>query len=253
MKEQGNSMAQKTAGCIVIFGGARGIGLATATRACGLYEKVVIADVDGDMSKLDIVRTGRAESSLCDALDPAAVTTLLDSAAERHGRLAAVVTVIGGAHIHDPLILDLAAWRKETAFNLDTAYIVATAAASLMVKRQAGAIVTTSSSYASVPKSDRIGYAASKAGVIALTKSLAMATARFNVRVNCVAPGATDTERLRAMTGSEHDLDTIREAAVQGRIATPEEVAEAVLFLCADSSYSITGQVLWVNNGSYMP
>ncbi|CAM5317720.1 SDR family NAD(P)-dependent oxidoreductase [Eoetvoesiella caeni] len=246
------STNQTVTGPIVIFGGASGIGLATATYAAEIYDEVVIADTS-DASRLALVRDRKATCVQCDATDPTSVAELLGSVVQRHGRLAAVVTTVGGARVHDPLLIDLEAWRKETAFNLDSAYVVATTAAALMVEHGGGAIVTTSSTFAYVPKADRIGYGASKAGVIALTKSLALATARNNVRVNCVSPGATDTERLRGMTGTAAEFAAICEASVQGRIATTNEVANAILFLSSDAATAVTGQVLWVNNGNYMP
>jgi NAD(P)-dependent dehydrogenase (short-subunit alcohol dehydrogenase family) len=237
---------------LVVFGGASGIGLATARLGGANHRNVIIADIDEGAASLDLVRSGKARWEKCDATDPDAVQALLAATARNPGGLSAVVTTVGGAHMADPLKLDLAAWRKETAFNLDSAYIVATSAAQLMVAQGHGAIVTTASTYAYVAKTDRIGYCASKAGVIALTKSLAVATARHGVRVNSVAPGSTDTPRLRAMTGSEAAWEEKLAASVQGRISTPEDLANTILFLASPAAQSITGQVIWVNNGNYM-
>lgn len=240
-------------GAIVIFGGASGIGLAAARLASAQCAPVRIADTDESAQQLDIVRNGSCSFTRCDATDPQQVQAVLDQAMRAAGRLEGVVTTVGGAHIQDALEVDLAAWRRETAFNLDSAYLVATSAARMMAAQGSGSIVTTSSSFAYVPKADRAGYAASKAGVIALTKSLALACARRGVRVNCVSPGATDTPRVRAMTGTNAEWQEICEQSVQGRIQTPEEVASAIIFLLSPGARSITGQVIWVNNGSYMP
>jgi NAD(P)-dependent dehydrogenase (short-subunit alcohol dehydrogenase family) len=240
-------------GTLVVFGGASGIGLATATLGSEAHEHVVIADVDPRASELDVLRSGNVVWRRCDATDPESVEALLAEVMDRHGRIAAVVTTVGGAHTHDPLELDLARWRREIAFNLDSAYVVATAAARLMVSQRGGSIVATSSTYAHVPREDRIGYSAAKAGVIALTKSLALAVARSGVRVNCVAPHTTDTPRLRAMTGDEAAFAAKLQASPTGRIALPEDIAHTILFLASPAAQSITGQVVWVNNGSFMP
>ncbi len=244
-----NSERQAT----VIFGGASGIGLAAARLLSGHGVYVLIADSNDQATELDLVRSGACSFFRCDATDPQQVAAALELGQQQGHRLSGVVTTVGGAHIHDPLEVDLAAWRREVAFNLDSAYLVATSAAKLMAGQGGGSIVTTSSSFAYVPKADRIGYAASKAGVIALTKSLAMAGARQGVRVNCVAPGATDTPRVRAMTGSDAEWQKICEQSVQGRIQSPEDVAGAIVFLLSPGAQSVTGQVIWVNNGSYMP
>lgn len=240
-------------GSLVVFGGASGIGLAAVTLGADRYAHVVLADVDPRAQELDVVRSGRARFAHCDAADPQGVPELLERVRRECGSLDTVVTTVGGAHMHDPLELDLPAWRREIAFNLDTAYVVATSAARLMAEHGGGAIVTSSSSYGVLPGKDRIGYTAGKAGVIALTKSLAQAVARRNVRVNCVAPGSTDTARLRAMAGSEAAMQARYDASPQGRIATPEDLAEAILFLASPAARSMTGQVLWVNNGVLMP
>jgi NAD(P)-dependent dehydrogenase (short-subunit alcohol dehydrogenase family) len=246
-------MQETNNGPLTVFGGGNGIGLAVATLASAHQGTVLIADTNPATAELPLVKSGRCEFAQCDASDPTQVQELLDRVLARHGRLGSVVTTVGGAHLHDPLQLDIDSWRKEVAFNLDSAYVVATASAARMAKHGGGAIVTASSTFAYLPAPDRIGYAASKAGVIALTKSLALATARMNIRINCVAPGATDTPRLRRMTGDESELARICEASAQGRIATPEDVAQSILFLASTAAASITGQVIYVNNGSFMP
>jgi 3-oxoacyl-[acyl-carrier protein] reductase len=238
---------------IVMFGAASGIGLAAARLASAQGAHVLIADADARAAGLDLVRSGACSFQQCDATDPGQVQAALDQCVRNTGRLDGVVTTVGGAHLGDPLTVDLDAWRRETAFNLDSAYLVATSAAKMMVRMGGGSIVTTSSTFACVPQADRIGYAASKAGVIALSKSLALACARDHVRVNCVAPGATDTPRVRAMVGTGDDWRRSCEQSVQGRIQTPEEVAGAILFLLSPLARSVTGQVIWVNNGCYMP
>ncbi|HVZ46540.1 MAG TPA: SDR family oxidoreductase [Ramlibacter sp.] len=240
-------------GAIVIFGGASGIGLAVARLGADIYSSVVIADIHEGQAGIDIVAAGRAQSRRCDASDPRQVKHLLAEVRKESGMLAAVVTTVGGARLADPLALDLDGWRSQITFNLDTAYVVATAAAGIMVEQGEGAIVTTASTYANVPRPDRIAYTAAKAGVIAFTRSLAMAVAGKGVRVNCVAPGSTDTPRLRAMTGEGKAWEDKLNSTPQGRIASTDDVARVILYLASADAASVAGQVLWVNNGAYMP
>jgi 2-hydroxycyclohexanecarboxyl-CoA dehydrogenase len=247
------NIKQQASRTLVVFGGGSGIGLATVTLGAASYDHVVMVDIDPRASDLAVVDSDRVEFVQCDAADPQAVPALLARVLLEQGALSTVVTTVGGAHFHDPLDLDLVEWRKEIAFNLDTAYVVATAAARIMADNGGGAIVTSSSSYGFLPGEDRIGYTAGKAGVIALTKSLAKATARLGVRVNCVAPGSTDTPRFRTLVGSEEAIQARFDASPQGRISTTDDLAEAILFLSSPASRSMTGQVLWVNNGVLMP
>jgi NAD(P)-dependent dehydrogenase (short-subunit alcohol dehydrogenase family) len=237
---------------IVIFGAGSGIGLSAATLAAAEGYRVLVADKSPAASALPVVNQQGCGFALCDAGDPEAVAAVLERASREHGKLDAVVTTVGGAFVRPQMSLDLDYWNRDIAFNLNTAYVVATLAVEAMKKKGGGgAVVTTSSSFASVTAPDRIAYCAAKAGVIALTKNLAMSAAKFGVRVNCVSPGATETERLRRMVGA--DLEKVRASTPQGRIATPDDAAHAILFLVSDRASSITGQVINVNNGSYMP
>lgn len=239
-------------GPMVIFGGASGIGLATAVLASQWCEKVVIADLNAEGQDLDLVRSGKAEFHKCDATSAEAVDAMLQACISRLGALGSVVTAVGGSRLNDPLTVDLAAWRKEFSINLDSAYVVATTAANYMKAQGAGSIVTISSTIAATPRPDRIAYAAAKSGVIALTKGLALAVAGNGVRVNCVAPHSTDTPRFRALIGDAAALEARIEASPQKRISVPDDLAHTILFLTSEGARSITGQVIWVNNGCYM-
>lgn len=238
---------------LVIFGGGAGIGLAAATLASEAGAAVTIADANPDGMRLPLVVSGTCAFSICDVTDAAQVGQVLADATRRHGSLDGVVTTVGGARIRKELTLDIDYWTKEISFNLTWAYIVAAASIEAMKNSGRGSIVTTSSSYALSPGPDRVAYSAAKAGVIGLTKSLAAATAPLGLRVNCVAPGLTDTPRVRGMSADAKDFAKLGAAKPQGRIATTEEIAHAILFLISDAARSITGQVIHVNNGSYMP
>ncbi|MDB5750034.1 MAG: family oxidoreductase [Ramlibacter sp.] len=239
---------------LVIFGGASGIGLATATAAAAAGRDVTIADLAATGDELELVRSGRAQFRHCDATAVEGVRRVLEEARDRCGRLDGVVITVGGAHLHDALQVDLDAWRKEISFNLDSAYVVATTAAVLMKEQGGGgAVVTTSSTFAQVAGSDRVAYCAAKAGVIGLTRSLAAAAAPHGVRVNCVAPHSTDTPRFRQMIGGDAGLEQRIKSSPLGRICVPDDLADSILFLLSPQARSFTGQVLWVNNGCYMP
>jgi NAD(P)-dependent dehydrogenase (short-subunit alcohol dehydrogenase family) len=238
---------------LLIFGGGSGIGLAAACLAGELGAAVAVADIDPGAAER-VARLGeRSLFARCDARDPAAVREAFDMAVERFGRLDAVLTTVGGAHVAEIDELDIDEWDAEVTFNLTTAFNVCQAAAQVLQRQRAGAIVTTSSGYAVLPGTDRAGYVAAKAGVIALTRSFAARLAPYRVRVNCIAPGPTDTPRFREMNGGDEGVARVRATMPMGEIPTPEECASVALFLLSDAARQVTGQVIHVNGGLLMP
>lgn len=138
-------------------------------------------------------------------------------------------------------------WHGMFTANLDSAFYSIQTALPDMVTRKAGSIVTVSSVWGVSGASCESHYAASKAALIGLSKSLAQELGLSGIRVNCVAPGVIDTA-MNAM----HDDETMRELADEtalGRIGTPEEVARVIRFLCEDGASFVTGQVLGVTGG----
>jgi 3-oxoacyl-[acyl-carrier protein] reductase len=238
---------------LTIFGGGSGIGLAVAALASTAGAKVTIADISEEVTSLPIVNSGACRFIKCSVIDPAAVAFTLREVIRQDDGIDAVITTVGGATIRHELGTDIDYWTRDLAANLTSAYIVATAAIAEMRAGGRGNIVMTASTFAFSPGADRVAYAAAKAGVIGLTRSLAVATAKLGLRINCVAPGLTDTPRVRAMSRSADDFERAAAAKPQGHIASTDDVANSILFLASDAARSITGQVLHVNNGSYMP
>lgn len=141
-------------------------------------------------------------------------------------------------------------WRDVIDIDLTGVFNTCRTAAPVMRQAGRGAIVNISSINGMRGKFGQTNYAAAKAGVIGLTKSLAKELARFHVTVNAVAPGMIDTPILRAMPPDEKKR-AVSEILL-GRIGTPEDVAEAVAFLCSDRAQFITGEVIRVDGGQYI-
>jgi NAD(P)-dependent dehydrogenase (short-subunit alcohol dehydrogenase family) len=236
---------------LLVVGGGSGIGLAAARLAAADGARVTIADVDPAAAKQADELGARFVE--CDATDAASAEAAVRGAAERDGRLDCLFTTVGGAHVAQLDELDPDSWSKEIEFNLGSAYNVCRAALPLLKEQRGGAVVTTSSGFASMPGVDRAGYTAAKAGVIAFTRSLAAALAPFRARANCIAPGPTDTPRFRAMNGGDAGVEEVRKSMPLGEIPTPEDCANVALFLLSDRARQVTGQVIHVNGGLLMP
>ena len=150
------------------------------------------------------------------------------------------------------LDLDEATWDAVLDVNLKGTFFCAQAAARRMTKRGAGRIINIASDSAIIPAANGAHYCASKAGVVALTKSLALALAPHGVLVNAIAPGLTDTAQPRfGMTETEMAAYA-RDSIPMGRIAEPEDIARAAVFLASDLAAFVTGQTIFVNGGSLM-
>ena len=167
----------------------------------------------------------------------------------------AVDILVNNAGIYpraDVLELDEATWDAVHAVNLKGAFFCAQQAARRMVQRGSGTIINVASDSAVLPAANGAHYCASKAGVVAITKSLALALAPHNITVNALAPGLTDTAQPRYGMTEEQMADYARMSIPMGRIAQPEDIARGALFLAGDLARFVTGQTIFVNGGSLM-
>lgn len=142
---------------------------------------------------------------------------------------------------------DAALWRRLFAVNVDGAYNTIQAVLPHMIARQGGAIVNISSMWGLRGASCEVGYSATKAAVIGLTRSLAMELAPSGIRVNCVAPGVIHTDMVEQL--GQETIDALKEQTPLGRLGTPEDIAQAVAFLASENASFITGQVLTADGG----
>ncbi len=240
---------------IIVTGAAQGFGRAIAHRLAGMGATLALWDVNRD---------GAAETaSYCQAAGAEARPYHVDLAEAAHiehasqsvrNDLGVPFALINNASIYPrtPVLeLELSEWERVLRVNLTGAFLCARNIAPMMVERGRGAIVNISSTIALRGDPNGAHYAATKAGLIALTKSLALALAPKRVRVNCVLPGIADTAQpLGAMT-REQLIARGRDIPL-GRIGMPEDIAGIVAFLIgADAAY-LTGQSIAVNGGTLM-
>jgi len=256
-------LAGKTA---IVFGGGHGgvgpngvvgIGFACAFTFATHGAVVVIVDRDAEAAQrsADAIAAagGRSLAVVADMLDETQVLDAVGVALEAFGRLDVVQNNVGHVQLGGPQELTLAEWRAAVAINLDTVFLGAKATLAHLVATR-GSMVNVSSTgsirWTGYPYS---GYAASKAAVNQLTRSLALEYADRGVRVNAILPGLIDTPLVYRELSDGHDVKAVRaERAANsptGAMGTAQDVANAALFLACDESAYVTGTLLPVDGG----
>lgn len=233
----------------VVTGGAQGIGRACAEELAREGARVAMLDRNAEAG--EAARRALQEQELDVLFLHADVTREEDVAAafarvaERWGPAEILVNNAGGNTYHDPVRMSSADWDAAMALNLKSAWLCARAALPGMVERGAGVIVNVSSLHARMTARGMFPYAAAKAGLTGLTRSLALEYGPAGVRVNAVLPGWTRTPPVEAWLGRGGDpaREERRLAAVHplGRIAEAREVARVVVFLASDDASAVTG------------
>ena len=238
---------------VLITGASRGIGAACARRFARDGWKVAVHYYKSEAEALALAEELRAAGAEAvpvrgDLSDPAQAARAVEAAQAALGRLDALVCNAGVA-LPVQLLTDTTddQWRRVMGTDLDGVFHTLRAAIPGMVSRKRGAIVTVSSMWGVTGGSCEAPYSAAKAGVIGLTKALAKELGPSGIRVNCVAPGAIETDMTAFLT--PEDRAALADEAPLGRMGTPEEVAEAVRFLAGEEARFITGQVLRVDGG----
>ena len=174
---------------------------------------------------------------------------------QRFGRIDILLNNAGVSVNKPSLELTVDEWRRGIDINLNGSFICAQAAARRMVEQSSGVIVNIASMYGVVAAPQRAAYCASKAGVVALTKTLAVEWAAYGIRVNAIGPGYTLTALVEELgKDGRLDLDALRRRTPLGRLGTPEEIAQLALFLASDRAAFVTGHTLvadggWTANG----
>jgi 3-oxoacyl-[acyl-carrier protein] reductase len=237
----------------LVTGASRGIGRAIAW-ALAERGATVIAAARSDHARTvadDLVGAGhRAEAASLDVTDASSVTNTVADVLDRFGRIDILVNNAGITR--DQLLLRMKRddWDAVMATNLTAAFTCAQAVIKPMIKQRAGRIVNITSVVGQSGNAGQANYAASKAGLIGLTKALALEVASRNITVNAVAPGLIETDMTKGLAGGAHE--EWAERIPLKRLGTPEDVAGAVVFLASDEAAYITGQVLSVNGGMYL-
>jgi 3-oxoacyl-[acyl-carrier protein] reductase len=234
----------------LVTGAARGIGravaleLAAAGFAVGVNYAARRAEAEAVVAAIERAG-GRAIALQADVSDPAAVEAMFRALDGRFGRLDALVNNAGiGARIDSVTAIDDATWRRTLAVNLDGAFFCLRAAVPRLRAVGGGRIVNISSGAAHTGGAIGAHYAASKAGLLALTATAARELARERIFVNAVLPSVIETDMLEAIAASPEARERLRTQFPIGRFGRPEEVARLVRFLVAEAPEYLTGEFI---------
>src|SRR5215467_7476746 len=247
------------AGCVegkvaLVTGGASGIGRATALTFAREGAKLVIADMnaDGGQQTVHMITENGGEATFVqvDVTRASAVEALISKTVETYGRLDCAHNNAGVTQRAYPPTAEFPEedWHRVLAINLTGVWLCMKYELQQMLSQGGGAIVNTASVAGLIGSRGLAAYVASKHGVVGLTKTAALEYAQQGIRVNCVCPGVIQTPMTERVL-----RDPARQAQItarpMGRVGTPEEIAEAVVWLCSDAASFVTGHTMTVDGG----
>jgi NAD(P)-dependent dehydrogenase (short-subunit alcohol dehydrogenase family) len=248
-------MIATSARTALITGAARGIGRAIAAQLAADGCAVMIADIRGEAAEqaaVELAESGCAAAACqADVADPAACADMVAQTVAHFGRLDVLVNNAGISKPQPSLEVPPDDWRRLIDIQLNGAFFCAQAAGRQMVAQGGGGcIVNITSVNAEAAFPQRASYVAAKAGVAALTKVLAIEWAEHGIRVNAVGPAHTETEMtLQHIRSGRIQIEALQKRIPLGRLASVQDVANAVSFLVSDKASFITGQSLYVDGG----
>lgn len=242
---------------VLITGAASGIGKAASGAFADSNARLVLVDIDRNSLenlKNELVNHMSAEDILLlktDVTDPKDVVNMANEAIKYFGQID-VLFNNAGINNRIPLIeATYEDWRKIMSINLDGMFLVAQAVGKEMIKRKKGKIVNTASMAGFIVNENRNNgiYCTSKAAIVMLTKALAVEWAGFNVQVNAIAPGYTETPLVKKLTEDPKVYQELVDRTPMHRLAEPYEIAKSVLYLASSDTTYVTGHTLKIEGG----
>lgn len=256
------STAEPSRRVALVTGAARGLGYVICDRLASDGFAVIAADINGDAvaQAAERLRGDEREiySQQVDVADPASVAALMDRVSATPGQLDVLVNSAGILPLVDGAVppietLPFDLWQRTLAVNLTGTFLVSQAAIPLLRQSAAGRVILISSRAARMRAAGNAHYSASKAGVIGFARVLAGELGPYGVTVNCLCPSRIDTELNREHAGNDALLAKAVAESPLGRLGTPEDIAAATAYLASHDAAFITGAILDVTGGTFMP
>lgn len=241
----------------VVTGGAGGIGKPTALKLAEENYYPILLDRDeeaGTRASAAFQTAGFANQFYSlDVSNEQQVNKVFAQILAEHQRIDALINLAGGT-IHKKRIqnLTLAEWQEILDANLRSTFLCCRAVTGVMKRHRAGKIINTSSNFGFSGNPLHTAYSAAKYGIVGFSKSLALELAPYGIRVNCIAPGLTATDRVRSHHTREA-FEAMSRSLPIGHAGEPEDVADGIIFLLSSDSDYMTGQTLHVNGGMVLP
>jgi len=233
---------------VVVTGAGSGIGLATACRFVAEGARLAMVDLEqasGEAAALG--QQGQVLFIQADVASEGAVEAAMEQVLQRFGRLDVLVNNAGIGLSRTIAETTEAEWQRLMDVNLKGVFLCSRAAIRAMREQGGGVIINVASELGVVGGSDIAAYCASKGGVVQLTRAVAVDHAREGIRVNCVCPGPVSTPLLEGLVGDSVDREA--EKTLLGRVGTPEEIANVIVFLASDQASYMTGSIVLVDGG----
>ncbi len=239
---------------ILITGAGSGIGEAAAALFAGYGARLVLADINGDavsrVAEAIVAKGGEAYALVVDTGVPAQIEKMVTDAAAKLGRIDCAFNNVGIAHeMAEVAALPLATWQHTIDITVTGTFLSMQAELKHMVEQGGGVIVNTASNAGTHGTPMLAAYAAAKAGVISVTKTVAVEYAARGIRANAVCPGVINTPPIKALADAGVNFADIINAPM-GRVGTAAEVAELAAWLCSSRSSYVTGQAISIDGGT---
>ncbi len=247
-----DAFSEKT---VLVTGGSRGIGRAASLRLANEGARVAVNFVSNEAKAAETVAEieaagGTAVAVQGDVASPEQASRIAEETRQAFGPIDMLVHSAGISIVEHATDVTWETWRKTMDVNLDGTFNMVYAVKDEMIQRESGRVVLLSSIAALRERENQVHYSASKAAVIAMTRCMAQAWAKHNIRINCICPGLIETEMAYTLAPEVHEA--IVKATPMGRKGLPEEIASVIRFLLSDESSFMTGQTVVASGGRVM-